>query len=144
MGSRRSATPGAIIAQTTAPRSRPQPTATVLLLGFPGRADGEDISPKHLPPPANYAKHALHQRVAGCADARRAGQRRQDDYRPSATGTASIYVPLPINTYTVKFVDPVTGTVSPVLVGVALNQGVYTVYAVGADSSMTAIYSIDR
>ncbi len=136
------ATPGAIIAQATGPI--PAATdATVLLLGFPG-AQTAKIYPRQQPAPADeHGSGALHQCVAGCAAARRADQRRQDDLGPQVRRCVGLR-PADDRHVHVKFVDPVTGTVSPALVGVVFNQGVYTVYAVGANSSMQAIYSVDR
>ena len=136
------ATPGAIIAQAAGPI--PAATdATILLLGFPGAQTAKIYPDNNLPPPASTARVRF---INASPDAPPLDVLVNDLRVISGlkSGDASVYVPLVVGTYTFKFVDPVTGTVSPTLAGVVLNQAVYTVYAVGADSSMTAIYSIDR
>ena len=136
------ATPGAIVAQTTGPI--PAATdATLLLLGFPGAQTAKLYPDNNLPPPASTARVRF---INASPDAPPLDVLVNDVKAISAlkSGDASVYVPLAVGTYTVKFVDPVTGTVSPSLVSVVFNQAVYTVYAVGADSSMQAIYSVDR
>jgi hypothetical protein len=137
-----SATPGAIIAQTTG-TIQAATDATVLLLGFPGAQSVKIYPDNNLPPPASTARVRF---INASPDAPPLDVLINDVRTVTAlkSGDASVYVPLVVGTYTIKFVDPVTGTVSPVLAGVALNQDVYTVYAVGANSAMSAIYSIDR
>jgi hypothetical protein len=136
------ATPGAIVAQTTGPITAAT-DATILLLGFPGAQTAKIYPDNNLPTPAGTARVRF---INASPDAPPLDVLINDVKAISGlkSGDASIYVPLAVGTYTIKFVDPVTGTVSPALIGVAFNQAVYTVYAVGADSSMQAIYSIDR
>jgi len=137
-----SAAPGAIIAQTTG--SIPAATdATVLLFGFPGAQTVKIYPDNNLPPVTGSARVRF---INASPDAPPLDVLVNDVRTITAlkSGDASVYVPLVVDTYTIKFVDPVTGTVSPTLANVVLNQDVYTVYAVGANSSMTAIYSSDR
>lgn len=137
-----SATPGAIIAQATGPI--PAATdATVLLLGFPGAQKAKIFPDNNLPPPAGVGRVRF---INASPDAPPLDVLINDVRTVTAlkSGDASVYVPLAVGTYTIKFVDPVTGTVSPILAGVAVNQGVYTVYAIGGVGAMQAIYSIDR
>lgn len=137
-----SATPGAIIAQTTVPITAAT-DSTVLLLGFPGAQTAKLFPDNNLPPPTNYTKVRF---INASPDAPTLDVLVNDvkTITGLATGTASIYVPLPINTYTVKFVDPVTGNVSSTLAGTVFSGGVYTVYAVGPAANMLSIYSVDR
>ena len=137
-----SATPGAIVAQTA--NSLVAATdGTVLLLGFPGAQTAKLFTDNNLPPPVNYTKVRF---INASPDAPTLDVLVNDVKVVTglATGTASIYVPLPINTYTVKFVDPATGNVSSTLVGAVFSGGVYTVYAVGPASTMQSIFSVDR
>jgi Domain of unknown function (DUF4397) len=137
-----SATPGAIIAQT-ANSLTAATDGTMLLLGFPGAQTAKLFPDNNLPPPTNYTKVRF---INASPDAPTLDVLLNDVKVVSglATGTASLYYPLPINTYTVKFVDPVTGNVSSTLVGAVFSGGVYTVYAVGPAANMQSIFSVDR
>ena len=137
-----SATPGAIVAQTVTPITAAT-DSTVLLLGFPGAQTAKLFPDNNLPPATGYTRVRF---INASPDAPPLDVLINDvkTITGLATSAASIYVPLPIGTYTIKFVDPVTGTISPTLVDVVFSGGVYTVYVVGPKSTMQAIYTIDR
>jgi len=137
-----SATPGAIIAQTTTPIAAAT-DSTVLLLGFPGAQTVKVFPDNNLPLPSNFEKVRF---INASPDAPPLDVLINDVKTISglASGTASDYVPLLVNTYTYKFVDPATGTVSPTLTVAVLTNSVYTVYVLGPKSNMTAIFVIDR
>ncbi len=137
-----SATPGAIIAQTTT--QIPAATDnTVLLLGFPGAQTVKVFPDDNLPLPSNFEKVRF---INASPDAPPLDVLINDVKAVSglASGTASAYLPLAVNTYTYKFVDPVTGTVSPTLTVAVLTNSIYTVYVLGPNSALTAIFVIDR
>jgi hypothetical protein len=137
-----SATPGAIIAQTTTQIAAATDN-TVLLLGFPGAQTVKVFPDDNLPLPSNFEKVRF---INASPDAPPLDVLINDVKAVTglASGTASAYFPLVVNTYTYKFVDPVTGTVSPTLTVAVLTSSIYTVYVLGPKSNMTAIFVIDR
>ena len=138
-----SATPGAIIAQTTAPcrcRDRQHRGAAA---GIPGSANGEGVPRRQPARAVEFRTGALHQRVAGCAAARRADQRCQGDHRPRVGNRVDLS-PAAGRHVHLQFADPVTGTISPTATISVLTSSVYTIYVLGPNSAMTAIFTIDR
>ncbi len=137
-----SATPGAIIAQTTGPVAAAT-DSTVLLLGFPGAQTAKVFLDDNLPVPSNFVRVRF---INASPDAPPLDVLINDVKAITglASGTASIYLPLQVDTYTFKFVDPVTGTISPTATISVLTSSVYTIYVLGPNSAMTAIFTIDR
>jgi hypothetical protein len=112
-------------------------------MGFPGAQTVKIFPDNNLPLPSNFEKVRF---INASPDAPPLDVLINDVKAVTglASGTASIYFPLAVNTYTYKFVDPVTGTVSPTLTVAVLTNSIYTVYVLGPKSDMTAIFVIDR